>query len=47
MPTITSHHPCHSVFKSGNSVPTPEQFTELWISMIQLIEQGEETLAAS
>lgn len=33
---------CRSVFQSGESAPAIEQFTRLWISMINQIEKSKE-----
>ena len=35
-----SASPCKSVFRSGESTITKEQFTQIWIAMINRIEKG-------
>lgn len=38
---------CRSVFKSGGSVPTVEQFTKAWSALINQLEKSKEVLAAA
>lgn len=38
---------CRSVFKSGESVTTVEQFTKAWSALINQLEKSKEVLAAA
>lgn len=37
---------CRSVFACGEASPAPEQYTQVWIDLINQIEQSKETVAA-
>lgn len=38
---------CRSVFKSGESATTVEQFTKVWSALINRLEKSKEALAAA
>ena len=37
---------CRSIFASGGNPPSPEQYTQLWINLINQIEKSKEAVAA-
>lgn len=38
---------CKSVFKGGENQPTPEKYTNIWITLINQIERSKQVLAGT
>ncbi len=39
--------PCRSIFKGGENRPTPERYTQIWITLINRIERNRQVLTGA